>query len=832
MSVAKPPPPPPSALRGGSSGGPGKPFTPHIWIPTCSTVDPSETAVTEGNQKAYVAYHVHVQTPGGQRVILRRMHEFREFDKIWSALYTSMREQFKLPNNITIFKTAKSLETRRLGLERYLQGLAEVRAIRPLLAQFLAMSEVEMFGASNTNRACSPDALAAQGASGVTNTALSKQEIGGVSRRHARGLSMPNLIEGLDTHVEKDTGAAPLPSLYALVDGGETYIVAGSGRAETSTNSSPSTSTSTSHIASPKVAVRGNTSDAAEKARRDKEEFLRQNAGVIASLMPGRNLNVVYNNRKAAELYEDRSLGQIQLSIWFREGTGGNTRPPAPTNLEAGKFYDDQGGGTIMIDVHKGMDLPSTDGISSPYVKLYLVPDPEKVSKQKTRARPRTVNPTWDESFEYRNIYPSELSTKCLTVSVWDHKPGGKNVCMGEVVFADLPALPRTSASRISQWFHLKPWSGLRTQPATNTGTPTSSYAPNVASPSLPKGPPPKLPSAPPPRLTPKDYGASPTAVSTSVSDKVAGALGSFANNIASNFRGGMPPLPSAPRPQTGDADKGKAADKDKEKDKAQQAEKKSLEVKTSEVIMNAPAYAGSPVSASTGSGGVGAGKLETARVTEDFIPTAEERAASTVLILMKGETITVLDKTGDVWWFGAKAGVEGYFPKDNVKLTTSTPPPPPPPAAAVPPPKPAPAPKPTPAPASALAPAPAPAPAPRPVATPVMSSAAPAPPPPPAPASAPASASPSLFSRMAALGASAVSGAVAGAAAAFGGGGSGQPAAPSPPPPPPPPGAAKNPTGPPPPPGAAAKVGTSSLPPPPPPGAGGAGAKKWTLAR
>ena len=332
---------------------------------------------------------------------------------------------------------------------------------------------------------------------------------------------------------------------------------------------------------------------------------LQANAGVIASLMPGRQLNFVYNNGKASEKIDDsRSMGRLQLSLWYRPGTGGRVRPPKPDFIEPGKRWDDVGGGTLVIDVHRGMDLPSNDGISSPYVKMYLTPDPEKVSKQKTKSKPKTVNPTWEENFEYRNIYPTELALRCLTISVWDSKVGGKNVCLGEVTFADLPSLPTTSASRLSAWFDLKPWSGLRTLPIGMTQSTT--YAPDsdgrisamTAPPAgavpaaRPRGPPPKLPVGPPPKLN-SPAGTSASAASsagassssssasssaaaaaaaarpppasdggesgggmasaaagmlTSVGSSVAGALYGMASNLASNFRGGAPPLPDKPR--------------------------------------------------------------------------------------------------------------------------------------------------------------------------------------------------------------------------------------------------------------------------------------------
>ncbi|CAC5401291.1 PIK3C2 [Mytilus coruscus] len=87
---------------------------------------------------------------------------------------------------------------------------------------------------------------------------------------------------------------------------------------------------------------------------------------------------------------------------------------------------------TLMIMVMHAKDLPGGSTLPSPYVKTYLLPDPDKQTKRKTKIVKDTTHPTYNEVIEYK-MSDSDIRLKTLQVSVWDHDMLGENNLIGAV---------------------------------------------------------------------------------------------------------------------------------------------------------------------------------------------------------------------------------------------------------------------------------------------------------------------------------------------------------------------------------------------------------------
>ena len=110
--------------------------------------------------------------------------------------------------------------------------------------------------------------------------------------------------------------------------------------------------------------------------------------------------------------------------------------------------------GLLRIQVHEAHNLPDVNGngFSDPYVTLHC----EK-HKQKTKVIKKTINPTWDESFEFTI---ADANTAELVLHIKDHETLGKNTILG-IVKMPLHAVGPTMEERE---FDLESKPGVRTR--------------------------------------------------------------------------------------------------------------------------------------------------------------------------------------------------------------------------------------------------------------------------------------------------------------------------------------------------------------------------------
>ncbi|XP_046456808.1 extended synaptotagmin-2-like isoform X2 [Daphnia pulex] len=110
----------------------------------------------------------------------------------------------------------------------------------------------------------------------------------------------------------------------------------------------------------------------------------------------------------------------------------------------------------LIIVVHKVSQLPGGDQPDppDPYVKLYLLPDRSTNSKRKTEIVKDTVNPVFDETFEY-TVVPIDLPSRELEVSVINRKgrfARSPLMCSCVVILGH-----HDLTQAVTQWFEMKP---------------------------------------------------------------------------------------------------------------------------------------------------------------------------------------------------------------------------------------------------------------------------------------------------------------------------------------------------------------------------------------
>uniref|UniRef100_S4RYU1 Synaptotagmin 6 n=1 Tax=Petromyzon marinus TaxID=7757 RepID=S4RYU1_PETMA len=147
------------------------------------------------------------------------------------------------------------------------------------------------------------------------------------------------------------------------------------------------------------------------------------------------------------KLLRTNTLGRIKPELYKARPSVpavGDMKAPPCGRINFQVRYDYEGE-QLVVKINKAVDLPAKDfsGTSDPYVKIYLLP--ERKRKYQTKVHRKTLNPVFDETFQFGVPY-SELASRRLHFSVYDFDRFSRHDIIGTVLVDNL--LEATDHSR------------------------------------------------------------------------------------------------------------------------------------------------------------------------------------------------------------------------------------------------------------------------------------------------------------------------------------------------------------------------------------------------
>ncbi|XP_014237353.1 phosphatidylinositol 4-phosphate 3-kinase C2 domain-containing subunit beta isoform X2 [Trichogramma pretiosum] len=193
---------------------------------------------------------------------------------------------------------------------------------------------------------------------------------------------------------------------------------------------------------------RSNIKQVAEKRRVDIEKFLVSLFKMAPEISQSDLVYTFFHPLLRDQQNADIHLRKVKVGNWWAE-------KKLRENVQAGqiKLSLHYTRGTLSVMVYHARGLPKVANGQEPntYVKVYLKPDPTKVTKRKTKVVKKNCHPSFMESLEYR-MPIDVIKDRTLEATIWNHDTLQENEFLGGI---RLPLAKINLAHEIVEWFPL-----------------------------------------------------------------------------------------------------------------------------------------------------------------------------------------------------------------------------------------------------------------------------------------------------------------------------------------------------------------------------------------